>query len=141
MITDSEANVVYISDLLEHRYAVLVDRLRGILSEHGISLRIIRGTKDYWCKDFLPVSVAAGQFVQFRYAPDYLIGYETPHHSPLRHRTDSRTSELSTVGDRSGRWQCGALGRPVHRDRQGVSGESRRKARTSCERRSGTSCV
>jgi agmatine deiminase len=76
MITDSEANVVYISDLLEHRYAVLVDGLHGILSEHGISLRIIRGTKDYWCKDFLPVSVAAGQFVQFRYAPDYLKGYE-----------------------------------------------------------------
>ena len=58
MITDSDANVVYISDLLEHRYASLVYRLRGILSEHGVSFRIIRGAKDYWCKDFLPESVA-----------------------------------------------------------------------------------
>jgi len=76
MITDSEANVVFISDLLEHRYAVLVDRLRGILSDHGIPLKIIRRTKDFWCRDFMPVQVGSGQFVWYRYDPDYLRGYE-----------------------------------------------------------------
>jgi agmatine deiminase len=76
MISDSETNLVFISDLLESRYPLLVDRLRGILTEHGIPLRIIRGTKDIWCRDFMPVQVGLGTFVRFRYGPDYLIGSE-----------------------------------------------------------------
>jgi agmatine deiminase len=76
MSSDSEANVVYISDLLEPRYPTLVDRLRGIFSEHGVPLRVIQGTKDIWCRDYMPVQVAPRRFVQFRYAPDYLVGFE-----------------------------------------------------------------
>jgi agmatine deiminase len=76
MISDSEANFVFVSDLLEPRYPPLVDRLRGILGEHGISLRIIKGTQDIWCRDYMPVQVAPARFVRFRYAPDYLVGYE-----------------------------------------------------------------
>lgn len=76
MSFDSEANLVFISDQLEPRHPLLVDRLRGILGDHGIPLRIIRGTKDLWCRDYMPVQVAPGQFVQFQYSPDYLIGYE-----------------------------------------------------------------
>ncbi len=76
MISDAETNIVYISDRLEPKYRVLVDRLRGILGDHGIPLKIIRGTKDIWCRDYMPVQVGPGSFVQFRYAPDYLRGYE-----------------------------------------------------------------
>ena len=39
MITDSEANLVFISDSLEPRFPILVDRLRGILGDYGIPLR------------------------------------------------------------------------------------------------------
>ena len=76
MISDSEANLVFISDHLEPRYPKLVDRLRGILTDHAVPLRIIPGTKDIWCRDFMPVQAAPGRFVRFRYEPDYLIGHE-----------------------------------------------------------------
>lgn len=72
MITDAETNVVYISDLLEPRYSELVGRLRGILSGHGIPLKVIRGTADIWVRDFMPIEIGPGEFVQFRYTPDYL---------------------------------------------------------------------
>ena len=76
MISDAEANIVYISDLLEPKYRVLVNRLRGILGDHGIPLKVIRGTNDIWCRDYMPVQVGPGRFVKFRYAPDYLVGFE-----------------------------------------------------------------
>ncbi len=72
MITDAETNVVYISDLLESRYPELVGQLRGILSEHGIPLKLIRGTADICVRDFMPVEIGPGEFVRFRYTPDYL---------------------------------------------------------------------
>jgi agmatine deiminase len=76
MISDREADIVYVSDLLEPRYPPLVDRLRAVLAEHGIPLRIIEGTKDLWCRDYMPVQVGLGRHVQFTYNPDYLAGYE-----------------------------------------------------------------
>jgi len=72
MITDAETNVVYVSDLLESRYPELVGRLRGILSEHGIPLKVIRGTADIWVRDFMPIQICLGNVVRFRYTPDYL---------------------------------------------------------------------
>jgi hypothetical protein len=48
MINDSQTNIVFVSDRLEPRYRTLVDQLRDVLSEHGIPLRIIHGTKEGW---------------------------------------------------------------------------------------------
>jgi len=76
MITDAETNVVYISDLLEFRYPELACRLRGILSEHWLPVKVVRATRDVWCRDYMPVQIGIGEFVQFRYQPDYLKGYE-----------------------------------------------------------------
>jgi agmatine deiminase len=76
MISDREADIVYVSDLLEPRYPTLVNRLRGILAGHGIPLRIIEGTKDLWCRDYMPVQIGPGRHAQFTYNPDYLAGYE-----------------------------------------------------------------
>ena len=45
-------------------------------ADPGIPLRIIRGTKDIWCRDYMPVQVAPGRYVKFCYSPDYLVGYE-----------------------------------------------------------------
>ncbi len=76
MICDSEANAVFVSDRLGPRYPKLVNELHNVLADHGIPLRIIRGTKDIWCRDYMPVQAAPGQFVQFRYSPDYLQEYD-----------------------------------------------------------------
>ena len=61
MISDREAGIVYVFDLLEPRYPTLVDRLREILAGGGIPLRLIEGTSDIWCKDYMHVQVGLGR--------------------------------------------------------------------------------
>ena len=74
MIADHETNVVYVADTLERRFPSVHAGVKPILDEHGIPLRIIPGTRDIWCRDYLPIQVSENRFVQFRYAPDYLTG-------------------------------------------------------------------
>ncbi|SIO63259.1 Agmatine/peptidylarginine deiminase [Singulisphaera sp. GP187] len=74
MIADNEANVVYVADTLEWRFPSVFEGLRTILEKHGIPFRTIRGTRDVWCRDYLPIQVTEDRFVQFRYSPDYLTG-------------------------------------------------------------------
>ena len=33
-----------------------------------------KGTKDIWCRDYMPVQTESGKFIQFRYEPSYLKG-------------------------------------------------------------------
>jgi agmatine deiminase len=49
-----------------------VDGLGRILADHGIPLRTIGGTRDIWCRDYVPVQLAPREFLQYRYEPDYL---------------------------------------------------------------------
>jgi agmatine deiminase len=65
-------NLVFISDRLPARHPALVDALGRILADHGIPLRTIAGTRDVWCRDYMPVQLAPGEFLQYRYEPDYL---------------------------------------------------------------------
>jgi agmatine deiminase len=76
LLTDKEANLVYVSDRLVLTHAALVVQLRRILGEHGIPLKGLQGTRDIWCRDYMPVQVTPDEFVWFRYAPDYLRGHE-----------------------------------------------------------------
>ena len=74
MIADHETNVVFVADTLKGRFPSVYGGLKSILEHYGIPLRIIPGTKDIWCRDYMPIQVAEDRFVQFRYAPDYLSG-------------------------------------------------------------------
>jgi agmatine deiminase len=74
MIAESDTTVVYVADTLERRFHDVFHALKSILTDHGVPLKIIPGTRDIWCCDYMPIQVAEDQFVQFRYAPDYLIG-------------------------------------------------------------------
>jgi agmatine deiminase len=65
-------NLVFISDQLPARHPALVNRLDRILADLGIPLRTIAGTRDVWCRDYMPVQLAPGKFLQYRYEPDYL---------------------------------------------------------------------
>lgn len=49
MLTDRDNHVVYVSGRLEPTHPALVDRLRGILDDHGVRLSMIQGTSDIWC--------------------------------------------------------------------------------------------
>jgi agmatine deiminase len=76
MITDWDANTAVFADLLPRQFPELWDRLAGILAEHRVSVRLLNGARDVWCRDFLAVQVGSGEFVQFRYQPDYLTGFD-----------------------------------------------------------------
>lgn len=76
MIADWDADTAVFADLLPQQFPELWDRLSGILDEQGVAVRLLSGTRDVWCRDYLAVQVGDGEFVQFRYRPDYLEGFD-----------------------------------------------------------------
>jgi hypothetical protein len=72
MIPDARADTVFIADTLDRRFPAVADGLRRILDAHGIPVRTIVGTRDIWCRDYMPIQTDIGEFARFRYDPDYL---------------------------------------------------------------------
>ncbi len=72
MITDNLTNIVYFSDLLPEKCPILNSRLVDVLEKHDIPYSYLSGTKDIWCRDYMPIQVNAERFVFFKYTPDYL---------------------------------------------------------------------
>lgn len=70
--TDSE--VVYLSALLASQYPETCKRLTDILNKHNIPFAFLEGTKDIWCRDYMPVQTPSGKLIQFKYDPSYLKG-------------------------------------------------------------------
>ena len=73
MITDKEANIVYFSEqILNDKYKNVFERIKLILDKHNVKYDFLKGTKDIWCRDYMPIQIDKGKFIQFRYEPDYL---------------------------------------------------------------------
>jgi len=70
LVPDRQNNTVHISDRLELDYPAMAANLRRVLRKHNVPLRVIRGTKTVWCRDFMPIQVAPGEFVRFRPDPE-----------------------------------------------------------------------
>ncbi|WP_161624565.1 agmatine deiminase family protein [Segatella albensis] len=66
--------IVYLSELLEERYPESFNRLISILKRHSVDYSLLKGTKDIWCRDYMPIQTESGKLVQFRYKPSYLKG-------------------------------------------------------------------
>ena len=66
--------IVYLSGLLMTKYPETCDRLIQILKRHNIKYDFIKGTKDIWCRDYMPIQTKSGKFIQFKYDPSYLKG-------------------------------------------------------------------
>lgn len=66
------AKVVYMSALLAARYPASCKRLTDILNKHNIPFAFLNGTKDIWCRDYMPVQTPGGKLIQFKYDPSYL---------------------------------------------------------------------
>lgn len=65
---------VYLSELLMSKYPETCKNLIAILEKHHVKYSFIKGTKDIWCRDYMPVQTESGKFIQFRYEPSYLKG-------------------------------------------------------------------
>jgi agmatine/peptidylarginine deiminase len=76
LIPDWQTDVIYFSDLLPARHPDLWPRLVAVLDAAGVGHRLLKDTRDIWVRDFMPVQAAAGDFVLFRYRPDYLRGHD-----------------------------------------------------------------
>lgn len=72
MLLESHKDTVAFSNLFVRHYPQLFNALRTILQSNGCSVIKLRGTRDYWCRDFMPIQCGDGLYVQYRYTPDYL---------------------------------------------------------------------
>ena len=73
--------IVYLSAIIAKQYAETCKRLTDILNKHNIPFAFLEGTKDIWCKDYMPVQTPSGKLIQFKYDPSYL---RAPEHSDSR---------------------------------------------------------
>lgn len=69
-----EHSIVYLSELLKEKFPQACNRLLQILDKYHVQYDWIKGTKDIWCRDYMPVQTESGKFIQFRYEPSYLKG-------------------------------------------------------------------
>ena len=67
-----EKQTVYLSELLKTKYPETCNRLTNILEKHDVDYLFIEGTKDIWCRDYMPVQTPSGKLIQFKYDPSYL---------------------------------------------------------------------
>ena len=90
---------VYLSDKLMERYPETCKRLIGILEKHNTKYSFIKGTKDIWCRDYMPVKTETGQLIQFKYDPSYLKN--TPEHIASRSDVDEIHSKNGIKAQKS----------------------------------------
>ena len=74
MITDFQCDTVYFSALLQERAPVTYINLISIFDGYGVEHHLMPNTNDVWCRDYMPIQVADGDFRGFTYDPDYLHG-------------------------------------------------------------------
>lgn len=72
--TSNEGQTVYMSELLMDRHPQTCKNLLAILDRHHVNYAFLKGTKDIWCRDYMPVQLESGKLIQFRYEPSYLKG-------------------------------------------------------------------
>ena len=72
MITDNLTNCVYLSSLLPERCPVLNAHIVDALQQHRVPYAYLSGTKDIWCRDFMPIQIDEGHYVLYKYTPNYL---------------------------------------------------------------------
>ena len=76
MITEQYKDKVYFSKWLKADYPDIYHNVCSILDENNVAHDTLPLTKDYWCRDYMPVQFACECFAQFKYKPDYLEGKE-----------------------------------------------------------------
>jgi len=58
-------DTIYLADSLPNLYPDCHTRLRSKLEENCIVVNYISGTRDIWCRDYMPVQVNENKFVKF----------------------------------------------------------------------------
>ncbi len=87
MITNSETNTVFFSSQLSEKkeFKPFWKRLEKALRDKCIEPRLLNGTKDIWCRDYMPIQIDKKTLLQYSYDPDYL---RTKEHEKSRSDVD-----------------------------------------------------
>ncbi|MEG0890164.1 MAG: agmatine deiminase family protein [Bacteroides sp.] len=91
VLSELHKNKVYFSNLLALSYPSIWKEIGAVLTKYNYSSGKLTYTKDYWCRDFMPIQTGMSKFVQFRYEPDYLDDlrkYKTNPHDAVKHIVD-----------------------------------------------------
>ena len=72
MITDNLTTRVYFSSILPKKCPILNAHVVEVLQKRGIPYYYLSGTKDIWCRDFMPIQIEEDRFVFYKYTPGYL---------------------------------------------------------------------
>jgi len=73
MIPDWKTNKVYYSFQSTYDFNPELRELRKYLKQNNFKYGHIAGTKDYFCRDYMPIQLTKNEFVQFKFQPDYLL--------------------------------------------------------------------
>ncbi len=73
LMHDNETNEVYLSLRLKEEHPEFYERLSNSLKSCGIEPQILKHTKDYWVRDYMPIQLEKNEFLKYRYYPDYLV--------------------------------------------------------------------
>ena len=72
MVTEQYKDAIYFSSLFAWHYPNVYKEISDILVYHHIEHGTLLHTKDYWCRDYMPIQWGFKSYIQFRYEPDYL---------------------------------------------------------------------
>ena len=72
MVTEQYKDAIYFSSLFAWHYPNVYKEISDILVYHHIEHGTLLHTKDYWCRDYMPIQWGFKSYIQFRYEADYL---------------------------------------------------------------------
>ena len=72
MIIDSECNTVYFSEKLKENFPEEFNEISNALAPFDyINVKLLKGTKDEWARDYMPIQTHEKRLVKFVYEPSY----------------------------------------------------------------------
>lgn len=77
LITDNQTNTIYFSEWLKRDFNKLYNELHAVLEKYDVPNEVLKYTKDYWCRDYMPIQISENVFIQYKYYPDYLLKQES----------------------------------------------------------------
>lgn len=74
MTADKDTNFVFFSDLLRTKseFSKTCNSIIEILEKCNVEYGFLKGTKDIWARDYMPLQIDKEKKIEYRYDPDYL---------------------------------------------------------------------
>lgn len=73
MISDHQTNTVYFAEDTQEEYPEQYAGLRSIIESAGYKVKLLEGTMDFFCHDYMPIQIAKNDFMHFVFKPDKYI--------------------------------------------------------------------